>query len=381
MKRCIPIYILLLLLAACDDTIEYKGAQDPAQLVVTAEVVAGEPMACHISHSRFFLDAQAMDTVWQYVYDYDGLGNVIDSAYTMQVNRRPDYVPDAQVRMRVNAGKWFALSYDHDAHCYTSPDRLTAGDVVDLEAAHADYGTATATQTVPQPPVVQLIDQQITPYGTLEITLQVAPYTGDLSSVIGISIPHGCMIYSINGLYTDDDEEEYPTDDDITEYVQDTAYFDLLYSQDALFGELSNQQTSSYYGVFGHTPLYFPASALTESRQITLLLQYYDGGVSFNAVDLHTDSLCVRVAAYTEDLYLYRQSTADRFAYLPRPTGLPYEPDNDFVLDMDDMLEGLGGQEEVQVYTNISGGIGHFTVAAATDVDILLSKEQLTDNQ
>lgn len=380
MKRCLPIYILLLLLAACDDTIEYKGAQDPAQLVVTAEVVAGEPVACYISRTRFFLDAQAMDTVYKYSYFYDDRGNIVDSTCYADLTRRPDYVGDAQVRMRVNTGEWFALTYDTDAHCYTSPNRLAAGDVVKIEATHADYGTATATQSVPQPPVVQLIDQQITPYGTLEITLQVASYTGDQSSVIGISIPHGRMIYSMDGLYTDDGEEEYPTDDDITEQVQDTVSFNLLYSEDALFGELKNQQTASYYGVRDNAPLYFPASSLTESRQIKLLLQYYDRGISFDAVDLHTDSLCVRVAAYTEDQYLYRQSIADSFSYLPPPIGLPYDPNDDFLLDMDEMLGGLGGQEEVQVYTNIRGGIGHFSVAAATDVDILLSQEQLPDN-
>ena len=61
--------------------------------------------------------------------------------------------------------------------------------------------------------------------------------------------------------------------------------------------------------------------------------------------------------------------------YLPR-LRFRGDLDDDFDFSLDDVLDGLGEQEKVQVYTNIQGGVGHFMVFSSQEIDM-----QLSDNQ
>lgn len=366
MKRYLPIYLLLILLTACDKTIDYKGGRDPDQLVVSAEIGAGEPVSCYITRTQFFLDEPLYDSIPEYEYIRDDYGRITDSVFSfIRLVEKPRYLSDAQVRMRVNGGRWFALAYNLADNRYRSTDILSENDVVDIEVSHSAYGTATSTQVVPQKPDVQLVSSRITNRKTVEITLGFGAYSGDPSSVIAISVPRGQICYSYMGGYGDGDAE----------MVRDTTDLDLLYSQSPLFGELSNRQKAGYYGVRGRGMLFFSASKLSEPQQVTLLLEHYRP-ISDEAFGLYTDSLCIRVAAYTYDYYIYRKSIGSGHSYLPSPPSLSGDLDDDFDFSIDDVLDGLGEQEKVQVYTNIQGGVGHFTVFSSQEIDI-----QLSDNQ
>lgn len=372
MKRYLPIYLLLILLTACDKTIDYKGGRDPDQLVVSAEIGAGEPVSCYITRTQFFLDEPLYDSVPEYEYIRDDYGRITDSVFSfIRLVEKPRYLHDAQVRMRVNSGQWFALAYNPADNRYRSTDILSENDVVDIEVNHSVYGTASSTQVVPQKPDVQVVNQRITNRKTVEITLRLGAYSGDPSSVIAISVPRGKICYS----YMEGYGYGYGYSDGDAETVCDTTDLDLLYSQSPLFGELSNRQTAGYYGVSERGMLFIPASKLSEPQQVTLLLDHYRS-ISDEAFGLHTDSLCIRVAAYTYDYYIYRKSIGSGRSYLPSPPSLRGDLDDDFDFSIDDVLDGLGEQEKVQVYTNIQGGVGHFTAFSSQEIDI-----QLFDNQ
>lgn len=320
----------------------------------------------------YFLYEPLYDSVPEYEYIRDDYGRITDSVFSfIRLVEKSRYLYDAQVRMRGNSGQWFALAYNPADNRYRSTDILSENDVVDIEVNHSVYGTASSTQVVPQKPDVQVVNQRITNRKTVEITLRLGAYSGDPSSVIAISVPHGNICYS----YMEGYGYGYGYGDGDAETVCDTTDLDLLYSQSPLFGELSNRQTAGCYGVSERGMLFIPTSKLSEPQQVTLLLEHYRP-ISDEAFGLYTDSLCIRVAAYTYDYYIYRKSIGSGRSYLPSPPSLRGDLDDDFDFSIDDVLDGLGEQEKVQVYTNIQGGVGHFTVFSSQEIDI-----QLSDNQ
>lgn len=351
--RLLGTLVFVICFVSCDDYIEYNGPRDPEKLVVLeTTLVPNMRPEITLSHTYFFLDANKMDKT------------------------KPSYVTDATVRMRINGGEWFPLSCTDGYIYYSVPDGVTAtlaeDDIVDMEASHDTYGTITATQRVPHHADVSAPDYHITKDGWVMMDLQIGAYQGDTTDVVAISMGAGAISYA---------------EESADSLMRDTVRLQFLYSQDAIFGILDNKSTphNYYYDDLITGNLYIPVSALREPRTISFFADRYDIDGSNAMKDVQLEGLTIFVSVMTRDMYLYNKTTAKAIEssqylsnfYVREPSGV--ESDATDIYDIvqgyiDGMSSVLGGQEGMQIYTNVTNGVGCFGARAGKTIDVVKNK-------
>ncbi|MBO7050925.1 MAG: DUF4249 family protein [Bacteroidaceae bacterium] len=110
-----------LLATACTKEIEYKGPDSERMLIVNSITESGRVPVFKISHSAFFLDSYYS-------------GNELKSGVSINVD--------------IN-GVTRDAAYVDSLKGYTDGRVIAGGDIISVKASHAQYGTATASDTVP----------------------------------------------------------------------------------------------------------------------------------------------------------------------------------------------------------------------------------------
>lgn len=123
MKQFKTIIIVAALLAtACTKDIEYKGPDSERMLIVNCITGSGEIPVFKVCHSAFFLDSYYS-------------GNAIKSGVNVSVD--------------IN-GVARNAAYIDSLKGYTDGRAIQDGDIISVTASHSEYGTATASDTVPK---------------------------------------------------------------------------------------------------------------------------------------------------------------------------------------------------------------------------------------
>lgn len=120
--KTIILAITAVMAAACTKDIDYKGPDSERMLVVNCVTEAGSVPVFKISHSAFFLDPYYR-------------GNELKKNVTVSVD--------------IN-GETRNAVYVDSLRGYSDGRALTYGDIISVTASHPEYGTATASDTVPQ---------------------------------------------------------------------------------------------------------------------------------------------------------------------------------------------------------------------------------------
>lgn len=109
------------LTTACTKDIEYKGPDSERMLIVNSITGSGDVPVLKVSHSAFFLDSYYR-------------GNSIKSGVTVNID--------------INGEKRSA-TYSDSLYGFTDGRAIKEGDIISVYASHPDYGTVTASDTVP----------------------------------------------------------------------------------------------------------------------------------------------------------------------------------------------------------------------------------------
>ena len=115
------ILAIALLMTSCVKEIDYKGPDGKRMLIVNSISESGQIPVFEMSHSSFFLD--------QYY-----TGNVLKDG--------------VKVFVSIN-GQEKTAAYVDSLKGYTDDRILNQGDIISVSATHAEYGTVTASDTVP----------------------------------------------------------------------------------------------------------------------------------------------------------------------------------------------------------------------------------------
>lgn len=117
--------LAVLVAGACTKDIPYKGSGSNPVLAINCMAKVGEPVDVYVGRSRFFLDT------------WSGSNKLDDATVTVSINS----VSQTPV-------------YDYDRECYMDSRIPAPGDTITVTATHSDFGTATATEIVPVPSVI-----------------------------------------------------------------------------------------------------------------------------------------------------------------------------------------------------------------------------------
>lgn len=387
--RVFSALLFIIFLTACETEIEYDSSKDKMQLVITANIAAGQPVSCYINATTYTVGYTKKDTIYDYV---DNRGDTI----TLPTARRHKmYLSDARVQMRINNGEWFATTYDNKTHLYTAPQTLSPGDQVEITVSHPDYGTASAQQVVPQPVTVNAIHTtdlypEITSDGWAQFAIDLDTYTGDPDNLIGIRLLNAAFtcrttkrVWHTEEVYNEYHNNYAPRTVYDTITITDTVPLTLIYSQGEMWDLPFNYASykEKYYGTYAPKYMYFHASELQQPKQIYLLA---DQAIEDNVLSrdsLQLQHLSISIDVFSADYNLYMTSVYAGYSLgIKLPTGVSY--DNEWDEDgngwynenyMEDILKELyylGDQEDVQIYTNITGGLGCFATYAPTQLTI-----------
>lgn len=389
MVRALGTLVFVVCFISCENEIEYHGDNEKQQLVISAEMAAGTQPACYVCSTTPTLGNVQLDTVW---YERTYSDGTTERYYRMEHTRA--FLSDASVRMRFNEGDWHTAVYNTDSKQYlVSGYTLSAGDRIELEVNHTTLGTATATQTVPKPVTVSAIhttdlSPEITENGWVQFALDIDAYTGEDNALVGIRIDSGAFT-CLTTKKVRHEEKVYDEDlgythtnvtyDTIT--VLDTIPLTFLYGTGdmwniALNGNAINRK---YYGAEQPNYLYLPAAQLRQGKRIAIFADQYKDINILEQDSLRLLNLSISVDVFSYDYYIYRtiiRLTQTTYSYYERkpPTGVYYEDgggsDFDYIDEILSEITSLGGQEELQTYTNINGGIGHFATYTPTPLTI-----------
>lgn len=307
MKRYIPIlFILASALTSCEREIVYDGAYEDPKLVLQTVLQEGSTVLDGaVSRSSFFLTDDMPQDRW-----LDGVTITVQRDDLAPVTYSDTALHMKQGTFRINL---------------TTP--LRAGEQIQVSASHPDYTTAQGTDVVVPAPQVT-IDACVWDSAAMEcrVKLRFADHLNH-RGVMGVQ---GVLNYTM--YYAKDDSVDY-TDSH-------------LISNNAIFAGQGNS-FSTDYGFHSYVELFFSAED-AQGKVVELTMPasdpyFYEGNMSVRLVNMG-----MAVTSYSEHAYLYRQSL---YAYL----GLTGSDD----FDIGAVATGLFGMEEtVQVYTNITDGLG-----------------------
>ena len=119
-KRIYIIAAVFAILTSCTETIDYKGHDTEPMLVINSIANAGDTVKVRVSHSTFFLDSR----------------------------NEGSFLTDADVTISIDGDSRQAM-FDHAENVYRDSRTIHSGDKLTISAFHPSYGTATATDVVP----------------------------------------------------------------------------------------------------------------------------------------------------------------------------------------------------------------------------------------
>ena len=119
-KHIYIIAAVIAILTSCTETIDYKGHDTEPMLVINSIVNAGDTVKVRVSHSTFFLDSR----------------------------NEGSFLTDANVTVSIN-GDSRQAAFDPTDSLYRDSRTIHSGDRLTVSAFHPSYGTATATDVVP----------------------------------------------------------------------------------------------------------------------------------------------------------------------------------------------------------------------------------------
>lgn len=119
--RTILLASIAVLLSACTKDIEYKGPDGKRMLILNSITEAGNVPVIEMSNSAFFLDSYYS-------------GNIIKTGV------------DVQITINGQTGN---ANYSDSLKGFTDGRALNQGDVISVTATHPEFGTISATDTVP----------------------------------------------------------------------------------------------------------------------------------------------------------------------------------------------------------------------------------------
>ena len=259
---------------------------------------------------------------------------------------------DADVLIRLNGGEWqqlfcqgYTALYDRrkDGSSMPLPQPL---DTVELHVSRDGYTSVSARQVMPALVSARIVRMELLENMWVDITLEFDPYQGNSNDMIGILLSGGML-----------DVQDKRTQALSSRPIQ------YIYSTDGLFAQAKNLEASGYYGGNMSHPLFFPASALEQNRQIHLIADHHWARNEKDRYTLTRPPIDLRldVRAYNYDGYLYEQFRRDytQASILP-PSGLPGINANIMQEVLQTLSQFLGQQEPIPPFTNIEGGLGAF---------------------
>lgn len=384
--RALGTVVFVVCFVSCENEIAYKESTGTQQLVISADMATGSFPSCFVCATTPTLGTVPQDTVWE--EEINSQGDTV--RYSTTVRQRA-FLSDAAVRMCFNDGDWIPAQYDSRNQCYTIPTHIVSeGDRIGLEVEHTALGKATAVQTVPPAPAIRAIHTtdlypEITPNGWVQFTIDFVDYAGDTDDIIGIRLRQGAFACRTTREVSYEREESDAQSGTYTRIVYDTVTtsdtipLTFLYGEGEVWNMALNHRSRGckYYGAMTPCYLYLTATQLRQNSRIAL---FADQDRDYRV--LRQDSLCLlhlslEVAAFSRDYYRYRATAGDAWSEYNHgaakfPTGVEYDERYDYTSnDFEDIISeigSLGHQEGIQIYSNIEGGIGHFSTYTAIQV-------------
>ncbi len=329
MKRYI-LYLLLLCCTACETVIPYNGVADEPQMVVGVSLTNDTLFNAIVSRTYFFMDE-------------------VNQSYDLRLN-------DAVVQFQVNDGEWQRADkvpanaekpYDMSRFNFTkrTSKPFQPYDTVRIKVTDKKFGTATAQQVFPKQPSFTIKDVR-QDAETLSFLLHIDAYPASADVVLGI------------GAYINETVIV-----NLSEALVQTREYWRIFSPDAIFALLTNSQKGTddavlesinnhYFTIREIMPLFLPTNQVEQGRDIWIVIlkeQY----------QRVTDAtIKIQLSAMPIDYYYYVTSMAMANDDISTPsTGNIFG----------DMMEEFGEQESVQIYSNISGGIGALLVSSKAE--------------
>lgn len=404
MKRILLILPLLILLSSCQDMfnkmIEYKGSEEPQVLCLNTELVVGKPLKVYLTHSWFFLDRNRF----------------VDNIYT----QRRGIVSDATVQLSVNGGEWQTLTFVavpdtvvhnrpvEGASYYTTALTFAPGDSITIRATHPSYPAVTTSEVVPATPSFTIgeVERQGEQKQVIAATFHADAIQAHPGDVMFLWMEYTSGVDTFYQYYSSS-SEYYSRQDTVIIYRRFTTR--LNYSDDFMFSEYSLPRTDHGYYV-QNGMLYTTAEHFLKERQVRLLLDLSSYRVTVEQlwsdtlghITAERDSMRNAVLAEvgepvctatmrlaTESFYWYRTTLfggTGASSYAPEISlyrnsgssqgGGDYGYSDFSVTDIFEEVSGafseLGIQESVQIYTNVDGGFGHFSILTLQTIPVPL---------
>jgi hypothetical protein len=320
MKRLLPLFCLMALLAACEKDIEFDGAITEPMLVLNAAALPDSTLTVQVTESRFFLSSQDTFTT----------------------------IKNATVALFVNGS--FLENCPHTGNgFYTSNYRLSEGDLIRLSVAAPGLHPIAAEAMIPYSPVIERIDTSLSITEAYPINYgyydpQDQSYTDDTT---------GWNIHSkINVTLTFKDKGQQADYYRLVVKRQRNYYQEGFYEQvwftkdDIVFGETETGMGDiidmggyNYYGTF--------TDELFDGRSYPLTFSLdewtYVSNEDYTKGRIPKDS----TDASPEDTepYIIELQALEKSYYLYLLTSSAYDPYSPFA-------------EPVQIHTNVEHGIG-----------------------
>ena len=311
--------LLALCLTACREMfyreVDFTLEGEQPMLAISAHNEVGAPLQVQVYHS--FLSDQPYDT------------------------QQHGELTDAAVSVRVNSADWTTEM--------PTPQPL---DTVDIRVTHPAYPTATARQIAPAPVNTRIADYRLLPNFWLEVTIDILPYHGQEDDGIGIALSNA-----------------YLRIENSRNRRRTQLRMDHIYSNDPIFASALNIELSGYYCGNSEHALYIPAAQLQQQRRIQLLLDAHafwsdtrNRKEDFTLISI--EQLSLHLESRTAEAYLYEQyRRVQRGVQLYPPSGIPEQGDTNIMQEiLKELANSLGQQEPVPPYTNVSDGLGCFTL-------------------
>lgn len=383
LSRFIACVALVPMICACDPDnnffhhpIEFKGAIEDSEMLITAHLEAGKTPCIFVNRSYFFKDSTAL-------LDKEIYYRIGKDTTFINLEKALDYgwLNDATVEMQIADGAWEKLSCKQttapidyfgmpcwtDGYCFVSDRILQEGDMVNIRVSHPDFPKkATVSQLIPLSPrvkVTKIDSTKATLLSLLDFKLGIPEYKGAGSDV---------MCFRATSYITEIRDYRWAPSDyswwkDTIEY---THYkFEYVYSRGIGFSQYNNintQLSSDYWGS-DRIGLYHNAnqSGTTTRMNVKAIYEPYYDVIDANNIRYtgRTDSVVLEVVMMTKDAYLQNASMIAGNYYSVQVADLWISNStvkhDDVLKEIQDIFNELGRLEGVQVFGNVKGGFGH----------------------
>lgn len=335
MKRLLPLFCLMALLAACEKDIEFDGAVTEPMLVLNAVVLPDTTLAVQVTKSRFFLSSQDTFTT----------------------------IKNATVALFVNGT--FLENCSHTGNgLYTSNYRMAEGDHIRLTVAAPGLHTIAAEAIIPYRPVIERIDTSLSITEAYPINYgyydpQTQSYSGDTT---GWNI-HSRLTVTLTFKDKGQQADYYRLVVKRQRSYYQEGYYEQVYftKDDIVFGETETGMEDifdmggyNYYGTFtdelfdGRSyPLVFSLSEWTYVSNE----DYANGGIPKDSTDASSED---------DEPYIIELQALNKHYFLYLLTSSAYDTYSLFA-------------EPVQIHTNVEHGIGILGSYAGRSVRLSLT--------